>query len=609
MKTAENTQSTDQSPLIIPKVPGGGVKEAGKKLARFIAPLKDIRHASGPRRPLVILSFDECHELSNQLIDTHETLFSELRRVLRCIHKEPIFSLFLFTASKFHIFNPETLADPSRRIQEGELFTLPPITEISFDELAYTAKEGVTTLEDVVQDDWMAHLGRPLCALMPYISFSDSLTAVTSLGAHYDALQTEKSNGLMNLAQMKLTNCDPSRPITKSRLTSAGILACLSVRFALEFDLSCPSTRLVQATQVERHMRICLAASPGLDCLLTVAGSEPFLAKAAEELIKISQQSPASLLRHHNELNCIDRGQRGELVALLLLMQARDMASEKASSRGWVYVGEFMEALLSQDAHQAVFSGLPACFCPEDKDLSFEARFNDAKIWFNHVIKIEDDDMVHISHLWKYMSRGAMILCPPGHYGIDIVLPVCFKGNTLARNNMTAIVIQVKNAKRYKGKISGNLFNCMNPFDIGLLSSEDKSDDPLPVIRMVFALASEDPRVTVAPHPSRHSGHGFTAYDIWCAGTSPKTFGCIGTDLSSYRHLLERSLQVNQAYDLVDVQEEYADAGAVSKRGAARRRVRALAGSGDDHNYKYQMREEKGLQEEMQEEQTKGNSV
>ena len=350
----------------------------------------------------------------------------------------------------------------------------------------------------------------------------------------------------------------------------------------MEFDLSCPSTRSVQATQVERHLRICLGASPGLDCLLTVAGSEPFLAKAAQELIDLSQQSAAELLAHHKELNCIDRGQRGELVALLLIMQARDMASEKSrSGQGWVYVEDFMKALLSQGAHQALFTGRPARYCLNDKNVSFGTKFNDSKIWFNHVIKIEDSDMIHINHLWKYISRGAMILCPPGHYGIDIVLPVCFKGNTLARNNMTAILIQVKNATRYQGKISGNLFNYMDPFDVGLFSSGDK---PLPVIRLVFALASDKHSITLAPHPSRHHGDVFTAYDIWCAGTSPETFGCIGNDLSSYRGLLERSLQVNQAYDLVDIQKEYATTEAASERGVARRRVRTLAGSQKAHN-------------------------
>ena len=48
--------------------------------------------------------------------------------------------------------------------------------------------------------------------LISYISFSDLLTTISSLGAHYDALQTGKSEGLMCLAQMKLLNCNVSPP-------------------------------------------------------------------------------------------------------------------------------------------------------------------------------------------------------------------------------------------------------------------------------------------------------------------------------------------------------------------------------------------------------------
>jgi hypothetical protein len=424
---------------------------------------------------------------------------------------------------------------------------------------------------------------------MSFISFSGSLTAASSFGSHYDALQTDKSEGLMRLAQMKLLHCDG--PISKSKLNSAGILACLSVRFALEFDLSCPSTRSVQATQVERHLRICLAASPGLDCLLTVAGSEPFLAKAAEEILDLSGKSAAELLAHHKELNCIDRGQRGELVALLLIMQARDMATkqdnETSGGHGWVYVGDFMKALFPQGKHQALFTVLPARY-RANEDVSIANTFKDSKIWFNHIIKIEDGDMLHVSELWKFVSRGAMILCPPGQYGIDIVIPVCFKGTTLERNNMTAILIQVKNATRHRGRISGNLFNYMDPFDVGLFSSDDDSG-PLPVIRLVFALASDVNRIAMAPHPTRrHHVDKFTAFDIWLAGTSSETFGCIGADQNSYLHLLERSFEVNQAYEMADIEAGHA----VSKRGDARRRVRALAGPQKSHNYKYEKEEE-----------------
>jgi hypothetical protein len=416
---------------------------------------------------------------------------------------------------------------------------------------------------------------------------SHSLTTLTRFGAYYDAIPKEDSEKLLLLAKTKLLNCDEH--ISKSSLTPEGILACLSVRFALEFDLSSPSTKLVQATQVERHLQICLAASPGLDTLLTVAGSEPNLAKAATQLINLSGQSAARLLAWHKELNCIDRGQRGELVALLLVMQARDIAAQNVGTNGWVYVKDFMKALTSPNSHQELFEAIPSRYCQTEQNTTLEVTFEDSKIWFNHVIKIEHGEMIHASHLWKFVSRGAMILCPPGHYGVDIILPVCFKGNVLARNNMTAIRIQVKNAKRFQTKISGGLFNHMSPFDVGLFS---KGDSPLPTIRMVFALASDESGITLAPQATRHHRHNFTTYDIWCAGISPVTFGCIGDDQSSYTYLLQRSLDVNQAYTLVDISPGYFDKNSISQRGAARRRVRTLVGPQKEHSYKYRMKKD-----------------
>jgi hypothetical protein len=206
-------------------------------------------------------------------------------------------------------------------------------------------------------------------------------------------------------------------------------------------------------------------------------------------------------------------------------------------------------------------------------------------MWFNHVIQLDEGEMIHISHLWKFVSRGAMIICRPGHYGIDIVLPVCFQGNTLARGNMTAILIQVKNSKRFGKNISGNLFHHMNPFDVGLFSEKD---NPLPVIRIVLALGSNKCGTTIAPQPKRHYRAKFTAYDIWCAGMSTETFACVGSDQPSYVQLLDRSLQTDQAYDLVDIPEIFTTPESVLNRGDARRGLRALAGSDPAHNEKYE---------------------
>jgi hypothetical protein len=44
----------------------------------------------------------------------------------------------------------------------------------------------------------------------------------------------------------------------------SGSLACLSVRFALEFNMD-GTAGDVARTQVERHMRLCLAATAGRD--------------------------------------------------------------------------------------------------------------------------------------------------------------------------------------------------------------------------------------------------------------------------------------------------------------------------------------------------------
>jgi hypothetical protein len=128
-----------------------------------------------------------------------------------------------------------------------------------------------------------------------------------------------------------------------------------------------------------------------------------------------------------------------------------------------------------------------------------------------------------------------MIVCPPSHSCVDIVIPVCFKGNVLSRNNMTAILIQVLNGKRFPRQIPRNLFRGMDPFDAGLFIDED---EPLPIIRMVFELTSPMHGITFAQPPCET---GYTAYDIRCAGLKPDTFACIEDDLPSYVQLLEWS--------------------------------------------------------------------
>ena len=147
---------------------GKGVKEAGERLCRFIDPQRVLDLPTGPRRPLVVISFDESHILTDNPRAEPWTLFSELRCVLRGIVEPPIFSLFLSTAERFHRFTPEKRLDPSSRIANSIHSVLHPISEISFDDIAFPALENTVSLDRVVEMDWISHLGRPLYVHLRY---------------------------------------------------------------------------------------------------------------------------------------------------------------------------------------------------------------------------------------------------------------------------------------------------------------------------------------------------------------------------------------------------------------------------------------------------------
>ena len=149
----------------------------------------------------------------------------------------------------------------------------------------------------------------------------DSLTTLSSFAADYDSYKAIDLPvcGVMDLAESKLLYSSPSK------MSSFGILACLSVRFALDFDLSAARARSQEDNQVEAHLRLCLRASRSFGRILTTAVSEPYLAKAAAQLIPSTYHTGTPAQDLVMWLDYIDCGQRGKLVASLLVMQARDV--------------------------------------------------------------------------------------------------------------------------------------------------------------------------------------------------------------------------------------------------------------------------------------------
>jgi hypothetical protein len=165
-------QNLESVPIALPNtLPTTRVQETGEERCRFIDPNSLLDANQGPHRPLVILAFDDSHILTDNPKSGVWTLFSELRRTLRGIVNQAIFTLFLSTAGRCYVL-PEiqSKSDPSCTITNSNPPPLDPITEISFDDLAFKATKDTVSLDRVVQTDWISHLGRPLYVYFTYSS-------------------------------------------------------------------------------------------------------------------------------------------------------------------------------------------------------------------------------------------------------------------------------------------------------------------------------------------------------------------------------------------------------------------------------------------------------
>jgi hypothetical protein len=249
-----------------------------------------------------------------------------------------------------------------------------------------------------------------------------------------------------------------------------------------------------------------------------------------------------------------------------------------------------MEELLPQAEYGDLKKSFPTYRGGEK--LEFASTFKDYGIWFNHLIKVEKAKMFSAEHLWKFITRGAMIMSSDNQAGVDIVIPICQTQRPLSRKTVTAILVQVKNAEEFQLAVDNSLFDRMDPTKLGLFHKPNQFEvDPKPVIRIVFALAAVQAGVNFPNTRQREHHHPdkFTAFDVWCAGLGNKAFKHTDGDLASYRLLLERSLRPHDAFNLLDDSKEKGSEGPEHDetrrtRGSHRRRMAPLTTDIDAHH-------------------------
>jgi hypothetical protein len=115
--------------------------------------------------PMIVLVFDEAHDLTNVKADRFVapwSRFGELRRALHQLNTQKLFCLFLSTSSSLHHLAPARSIDPSSRAQVGNLTLIEPFVELDFDVFAQPIGPDEKKLQYAETTEHLVTLGRPL---------------------------------------------------------------------------------------------------------------------------------------------------------------------------------------------------------------------------------------------------------------------------------------------------------------------------------------------------------------------------------------------------------------------------------------------------------------
>ncbi|KAF8514093.1 hypothetical protein BU17DRAFT_94784 [Hysterangium stoloniferum] len=509
--------------------------------------LPDKEHA-----PILCLAFDEAHTLSQAIYETDPstewTAFTSLRRALQNIRPFPIWSFFLSTTGQSDQFAPPPYRDASNRILRGELVNVKPFSALGFDHMARKFDKSLT-LKDVTELGFRLSLGRPLWS------------------TRYQVGGDGVRKTVITFAIEKLL-CRSWQPGMKLRVEEQ--FAVMSRRLALDFNttaLSGADRREADANemvQVEKYMRVCLGVKAGFESVVTVATSEPMLTEAAATVMQHSNFKSCQALRQILEWPGMSKGDRGEVITCNITIDTLDrlmFQTKRLESESLIVpVTSYFEALFAQGIYNGrIKDRVPSMLNTMSHNKSFAETFKDSRIYVTHFIKIYDSRVLSIEFLWRLAARGAGVLCADNQFGIDVALPMLYKDPDSGKEFVSVIMKQSKNDFRYSDKPIDFLFDKMSPFDLRIF---DKSSDPPPVIRMVYALASSKSKVTTVARgartqPSREKKKKYafrkdpyTSFDIWCAQASSETFGAIQfEDNETYNELLKLSKDVPKMFE------------------------------------------------------------
>lgn len=241
--------------------------------------------------------------------------------------------------------------------------------------------------------------------------------------------------------------------VTKTNATNSQ-LAALDVRLLLNFERS-EIAMDKEAELVESRMRIAYSVPEHRRYMYSGYPSEPVLAEAAAQCwaeLSNANISIPGLLSAFMDNGYIGKGERGELVARLLLTLAFDAAVKQHTSAATQrsqfqqYTHSVPLKIFLEKLFGVVHAGTILESYPNVGMLQLGQAFPNAHVQFTHFIRAGDSSIMSTSGAYAAILRSSAIQCSSGQKAIDILIPVVLEppSTPLEEAVMSGILISVK---------------------------------------------------------------------------------------------------------------------------------------------------------------------
>ncbi len=341
-----------------------------------------------------------------------------------------------------------------------------------------------------------------------------------------DDLRTGFTKELMDLARAKLVRLSNAYS-HHTNYTLNAKLAVIDVRVQLDYDLKCEAATDTVARLVESHMRTAFSIPQYRKYMRSGYPSEAWLAEAAaQEMVYLHKQRPTFVFDTLDEVlesGIIEPGERGEVIARVIITHAYDSAVQKTS------------------------------------------RFKKARVRFTHFERLDDQTNLSVMGCVLGMTRCAAFIARRGEKAIDMVIPIILdperlESDLLKTDNMTAMLIQVKN-RCDPGSAAANVINVDKgvPFfsggsqpyislvmELGAIprqlveqeSEMGKGDMSSP--KKTKTLDNPSELTTEQPGSSHYKATRHSCYSIFAYGCSPIVYHMSSLEAKRYGTLLHK---------------------------------------------------------------------